>query len=208
MKQAIQWVPPEPRKGMAGMLDRFLGPGTTGGEYLIILAPTLLFTIIVPILAVQRGLAWSWWQYAAAALLAFDISGGITTNATSSAKRWYHREGQGMKAHLAFLSVHIVQICASGLLFGESSWNYILITYGLLMAGGLIILMVPIYLQRSTALAFTTLGILLSIYNVIPQISGMEWFAPLIFIKLFASHLPTEAPFSSERHSYQDEDPQ
>jgi hypothetical protein len=92
---------------MAGTLDRFLGPGTTGEEFSLILGPILLFTIIVPIVAVQRGLAWTWWQYAAAALLAFDISGGITTNATSSAKRWYHREGHGTKAHLAFLSVHI-----------------------------------------------------------------------------------------------------
>jgi hypothetical protein len=48
------------------------------------------------------------------------------------------------------------------------------------MAGGLIILVVPIYLQRSTALAFTTLGILLSLYKVIPEISGMEWLAPMI----------------------------
>ena len=31
----IRWIPPEPRKGLAGVLDKFVGPGATRAEIVL-----------------------------------------------------------------------------------------------------------------------------------------------------------------------------
>jgi hypothetical protein len=107
MTTRINWKYPQPRSGFAGALDKFFGPGTTGAEAWIEGVFCIGAGVAMPLYAYLNGFEWSLVQYILAAWLAFDMVGGIITNATSSAKRWYHRPGQGFKEHFNFIALHI-----------------------------------------------------------------------------------------------------
>jgi hypothetical protein len=59
-------------------------------------------------------------QYLTAGLLSVDVVGGIITNATFSAKRWFHREGQNFRQHIGFVGTHFVQFA----LFSWAFWGF------------------------------------------------------------------------------------
>jgi hypothetical protein len=91
----MAWDYPEPRAGWRGEFDRFIGPGTTRAELALDLGFAVLGAGAMLVYALTSFPQWSIIQIGVAVLLAFDISGGVVTNATSSAKRWYHRAGRG-----------------------------------------------------------------------------------------------------------------
>lgn len=107
----------QPRSGWLGQLDRFIGPGATPAELILQLAPSLCAAISAPLYASTLPVAWSPWQLGLIAILGFDLVGGVLTNATSAAKRWYHRPGQGWRQHLTFVSVHLFHIGLVAILF-------------------------------------------------------------------------------------------
>lgn len=122
--------------------------------------------------------------------------GGVITNATNSAKRWYHREGQGFKQHFSFIAIHALQLFIVAWFFYPGFWlHFFGILYLYLLVSALVILLVPLYLQRPVAILFYGIVILINNYAMIP-IEGMEWFVPVFFLKLLISHLLKEAPFS------------
>ncbi|MFZ0613588.1 MAG: hypothetical protein WAM73_15220 [Desulfobacterales bacterium] len=57
-------------------------------------------------------------------MLAFDIVGGVTTNATSSAKRWYHRSGQTALNHMGFIALHLLHIFLVAWLFRKLDYPH------------------------------------------------------------------------------------
>ena len=195
-KAKINWDYPQPRQGLAGEWDKFVGPGATTSETLIALIPALLASVALGLYAYLQQLDWSFWQYFFGLLFAFDITGGITTNATSAAKRWYHRTGQGFSAHFGFLSLHLFHIILTGWLFRGGDIVYILVFSVELLVSGFIVLKVPLYLQRSIALLLVAIAIVVSLY-AFSSTPGMEWFIPFLFIKLLASHLTYEQPYDS-----------
>ncbi len=190
----ISWTPPTPRSGLAGEWDKFIGPGATRAELWLILLPSLLAAAAVPLYAWQQQLGWSGWQTAVAALLALDLVGGVTTNATTAAKRWYHRAGQGMKEHLGFTAVHFIHPLLVAWLFG-GGWPYFIISYGYLMLAAFLIARVPLYVQRPFAMLLYLGGLIIAFY-LLPAIAGMVWFLPVFYLKLLVSHLVKEAPFA------------
>jgi len=190
----IRWHPPEPRSGLAGMLDKFIGPGATSAEILLQILPSLMASVAILIYAGHLKLNWSFSQQVIAAVLAFDVVGGVITNATNSAKRWYHRKEQKFKQHFFFIMTHALQIFLVAWLFRNHDWVYFIGWYGYLLVAACIILRVPLYLQRPFALLLYTGAILLDNYAALP-VAGMEWFIPLFFLKLLISHLLIEAPY-------------
>ena len=106
----MAWEYPEPRTGWRGEFDRFMGPGATRAELALELGFAVLGGAAMLIYALTSFPLWSIIQIGVAVLLAFDIAGGVVTNATSSAKRWYHRAGQGARQHLQFVALHIVHV--------------------------------------------------------------------------------------------------
>jgi len=193
----IDWTPPPPRAGLAGEWDKFVGPGQTRAECWLILIPSLLAGIAAPLYATYAGLGWTSAQLFIASLLALDLMGGVITNATATAKRWYHRGGQGRRQHMGFIAVHALHLFLAAWLFRDKDWAYFAVFYGYLMAASLVILGVPLYLQRPAALLLLVGAILFNFY-ALPPAPGMEWFAPVFFLKLLVSHLVKEAPFSVE----------
>ncbi|NGX15586.1 hypothetical protein [Wenzhouxiangella sp. XN24] len=191
---------PNPREGVPGILDRFAGPGATPAE--------LVLQFLLPLVAAGAAVAhaafavggWSAVQYLLCALLAFDIVGGIITNATSSGKRWYHRAGQSFSRHFGFVMLHLGHLAIVSWLFLTLDLLW-LVTAGLyLLIASLTIILVPLYLQRPVALIMYAGSILLALY-VLASPPGMEWFLPLFYLKLLVAHLPREEAYRPEREA-------
>lgn len=190
----INWTPPNPRDGLPGEWDRFVGPSQTPAELWLILVPSLLAGLAAPLYALHVGLGWTPIQLVIAGLLALDLIGGVLTNATATAKRWYHRPGQGWLQHLAFVAVHAVHIALVAWLFRGGDWLYFGVYYAYLLVASLIIVRVRLYLQRPVALLLL-IGVLVINFYGLPPPAGLEWFAPIFFLKLLVSHLVKEAPY-------------
>jgi hypothetical protein len=190
----INWNFPQPRSGLAGEWDKFIGPGATSAEVELGLAFSSLWTLVVIGYVMTEGLNWSVWQFIVAGLFAFDLAGGIFVNAMSTAKRWYHREGQGRSQHFGFTAVHVFHIAVVAWLFRGMDWTYFLGMSAYLLAAALLILWTPLYLQRPVAMSLLAISIPLSAI-AFPPTHGLEWFIPFLFLKLLVSHLLREEPY-------------
>lgn len=191
----ISWEPSEPRSGVKGAWDKFVGPTQSAFEFWLGLIPSVMAAIAAPAYASYKGLDWSTWQLLIAAIFAFDLTGGVIINASSSAKRWYHRPGQGFKQLFGFTSAHIHPLLIAWLWL-DGDWKYFFIAYVFLLFAATLILKAPLYLQRPIALTLYLIGLILSLYFLAP-IEGLEWFLPLFYLKLLMSHLLKEAPFQA-----------
>lgn len=194
MAKQSNWHYPAPRPGLAGQWDKFIGPGASTLEQALSLIPSAFAAIAISYYAYTANLGWSPTQYLVAALIAFDVVGGVATNATSSAKRWYHRDGQTASQHMYFVAVHFLQILLVAYFFRDADITYFLGTYGYLLVASIIVLQVPLRIQRSIALLLVCGAIVISQYLFSPT-RGFEWFIPVLFIKLLISHLTTEEPY-------------
>jgi hypothetical protein len=196
----IDWHPPHPRRGWVGRWDTFVGPGATAAEEWLQLLGGLALAVLVGLCAILRfPVAPSPGQLAVTILLALDLSGGIVTNATAPAKRWYHRDGQRLRHHLTFVLPHGVHLALTAWLFQGTPWWWFPLFYGHLIGATLAILAVPLYLQRPIAFLCYAWVLVLSI--IVGSPLGLEWLVPLLFLKLLLSHLLKEAPFRpTEEH--------
>ena len=186
-------LPPAPRGGL-GVLDRLIGPGATSAEIVLQLVPSVLAAIAAPTYALSLPIDWTPWQLGLLALFGFDLVGGVLTNATNTAKRWYHRPGQGWQQHLSFVAIHLFHIGVVALFFRGGDWAFFGgVSAYLLVAAGLI-LSVPLYLQRPVALGLYGLSLVGSFYLLTPT-TGLKWFLPLFFLKLLVSHLLQETAY-------------
>lgn len=190
----IDWTPSKPRRGLPGEWDKFVGPGQTPAEFWLILIPSVIAALALSAYAHFQELNWDLLQYGIAMLIAFDLMGGVITNATATAKRWYHRPGQGTMQHISFITVHALHIFLVAWLFRGMDWLYFGIFYICLLAASLVILGVPLYLQRPAGFLLYVAVVLLSLYAFSPT-PGFEWFVPVFFMKLLISHLLKEAPY-------------
>jgi hypothetical protein len=172
------------------MLDRFIGPGATTAELWLQFLPAVIAAIAAPLYALTLPHAWTPLQLGLIALLGFDCLGGVLTNATTTAKRWYHRPGQGGRQHLAFVSVHILHIGLVALLFRGGDWGFFVLVSGYLLMAAIAILRSPLYLQRPVALGLYGLALLGDRYLLSPTL-GLEWFVSVLMLKLLVSHLLT-----------------
>jgi len=194
MNPNIDWNYPPPRPGWRKEIDTFLGPGTTRAELTLEWIVSLAGGLGMLAYALLQPLGWNGWQTAVAVLLAFDLAGGVVTNATSSAKRWYHRPEQGFRQHFTFVAVHGIHLILIGWLFLAGDWAWALFWFAFLMAASALILAIPLYLQRPLAFSLFGSGLLLWLYLDAP-IPGLEWFIPVFLLKLLVSHLLREEPY-------------
>lgn len=190
MKYIIDWDLPESKK----WLDKLTGPGATKAEVFIQFFFPFAFAVALVTVSVIKGWDWNLLQMIIAGLLAMDMLGGVITNATSSGKRWFHRNGQSFKKHMGFIFIHIIQLMLIMAFFDMGNWQFVLISYVYLILASFIIGKVHLYLQRPIAMGLTAIGICLSLY-VIPLPSHFEWFLPFFYIKLLISHLLFEEPY-------------
>ena len=182
-----------PRSGVAGLWDRLIGPGATVAESMLTACWAMLCASAVVGYALLADLGWSPLQLAVAALIALDVGGGVSDNASNSAKRWFHRPGQGPKQHLLFVLAHVHPFVLA-LLFSGFGWGAAAALYTYLLAASVVVsVLVPLYLKRPVAFVFYCVAVLIGLY-VLSLPPGLEWFVPLFFLKLLLAHLlPEEA---------------
>lgn len=190
----IDWTLPERRKGFGGIIDAIIGPGATGAEKWVQFAPAFAFAAGVVSIAMHKGFDWTVLQYVLVVIFAVDMVGGAITNMTSAAKRWVFREGEGFKAHITFIGMHIVQISLLSLGFLGFDLMWIATVYGFVMVSCAVILKSPLYLQRLIAALLFAIGVLLALY-VFESPEHLEWFLPILFFKLIVSHALREEPY-------------
>lgn len=181
----------KPRSGFKGILDRFVGPGATPAELLLQFLLPVVAAIITVIYASNTVANWSLWHYIVCALLAFDVMGGIITNATSAGKRWYHRPGQNWPQHLGFVMLHIAHLVLVSWLFLNFNITWLVIAALYLILASIVIISTRPYLQQPVALAMYAISLVVCLY-VLKMPVGLEWFLPLFYLKLLVSHLPAK----------------
>ncbi len=186
----IDWSYPEPENAF----DRFIGPGASRAEILLQLVPTFIITAVWLIIAVMDNWSWSLLQMAVAGVLMLDMLGGVITNATSAAKRWYHRSGQGFGQHMRFVALHLVQPTLIVLFFDVGNWAFVVGSFGYLVLAALLILGAPLYLQRPLAALLLALSFFWALY-VLPVPVHFEWFLPVYYTKLLVCHMLREEPY-------------
>lgn len=183
-----------PRDGIRGWLDHITGPGATRAELVLQFTPAVIAAVLAPLHAASLKVEWSNLQLFLIGFLALDLAGGVLTNATSAAKRWFHRPGQRWVQHFKFVLLHLSHIALVAVVFRDSDLEYFFIVGGYLLIASLLILHSPLYLQRTFGIGLFGLGLVSGSYLLVPT-PGLEWFLPLFFLKLLVSHLIFEVPF-------------
>lgn len=175
------------------IIDQIAGENATSGELWLQFFPAVLSAIALPYYSLINGIDWHIIQILFAGLLALDLVGGIITNATNTAKQWYHRPSQGFWQHFSFVTLHLVHIALVAWIFrGGDMIFWITVSIYLLMAST-IILKTPLTLQRPVAMGCYTIVLLGNCYLFTPTL-GLEWFLNLFFLKILISHLIKEKP--------------
>lgn len=191
-----RWSFPVPHTGFVGQWDRFIGPGATRAEIWLILGASVFGGVLPLFYALSYAPGWSIIQLIVAVCIGLDLWGGVVANATSTTKRWYHRAGQGFVQHLLFVCAHILHIALLVWLFRSLDWYFAGVIGGYLLITTLLILKAPLYLRRPLALLVCCGSFPVNSYVVSPT-SGLEWFVPVLFLKLIIGHIVPEEPYLS-----------
>jgi len=181
------------RKKWRKIIEQIAGENATSSELWLQFFPAVLSAIVLPYYSLVNNIEWNIIQVFLASLLALDLVGGIITNATNSAKQWYHRPSQGFWQHFSFVTLHLLHIALIAWIFrGGDSFFWITVSIYLLIAST-IILKTPLTLQRPVAMGCYTIVLLSDCYLFTPT-PGLEWFLSLFFLKILVSHLVQEKP--------------
>lgn len=190
----ISWDLPEKRTGFGGVIDGLIGPGATPAEKALQLYLPFGFGAAVVLAGVMLDFGWSVIQFVVITALAVDMMGGVITNATATAKRWFFREGQGTKHHLGFVAMHVAQIALFGWAFMGLNLLWIGGVFAVLFGFSTVILTTPLYLQRPVASFLFVVALFLSLY-VFTTPLDVQWFLPMLYYKILISHILREEPY-------------
>lgn len=169
-------------------MDRLLGPDASRAEAMLALGAGAVCALVVPTLARARGVEWSTTQLLVAALLAFDLFGGVAVNASEAGRRHYHAPGRRAADHVGFVAAHLLHVAVLAWLFRRGDWAFAGGFGALLLASALVVLAVPAPIRRPVALLACGAAVLAATTAVAPT-PGMEWFVPVLFLKLLVSYL-------------------
>lgn len=177
----------QPRPGLLGSWDRFVGPGMSVGENVLMVGSTVVGGMLVAAHLNAMGLSWP--LVLLGALIGADVIGGAVCNMTETTKRWYHRPKQRSRDHLGFITLHLLHVVAVAWAFRGEGFDaaYALTVGGWLIASAALVLYVPASLRRPLATILYAVALGLSLYALGPT-PGLEWFVPLLFVKLLIGH--------------------
>lgn len=203
--RVVDWRRVPPVRGFWGAFDRFFGPGMTAREWIVLLAG-ILVAYAGMIALWTRHDATAWFPHTAllwALIASADVFGGIMTNATNSAKRWYHPvAASGHRMRLVFISMHIAHLAAIAFLvlpfamqeLGFAPWQWFALNLALLYALAAAVEFTPLDIQRPVAFAAWLAAVFVNLV-VVPLPLILSYFVPLFFLKLLICYVPIEAPW-------------
>lgn len=178
---------PQPRSGLLGSWDRFVGPGMSAGETVLVIGAGIVGGLCVALHLSALDRAWP--VMALGVLIGADIIGGAVCNMTGTTKRWYHRPEQRPRDHLGFIALHLLYVVAVAWAFRGAGFDAIfaLVVGGFLIVAASMVVYAPAGLRSPLATALYAVALGLSLYGVGPT-PGLEWFVPLLFVKLLIGH--------------------
>lgn len=149
-------------------------------------------------LAIGLDANWTWWRLLVAAVIAYDLAGGVVAGGLDSAKRFYHgplpvrptRLNRFLHDEIGFAAVH-VQPVVVGLLFG-AAWWWGPLWYAWALAGVVLVARAPRRLARPVALLAVLTGAMLA--PSIPAPDGLAWLPVVLLVKLVVAHAVPERP--------------
>lgn len=184
---------PEPRDGFLGEWDRFIGPGATRAETILILAASVAGVVAMVVAAVLTEPGWDGLQYVLAGLLAFDVVGGVVANGSASTKRWYQRNETRPAHRYGFVAMHAGHLALATFVF-DLGWLWLGANAAALLVFGAIIAWTGRHLQRPVGMLLAFVWITGSLM-LFPVSMLAAWVIPALAIKLLLGHLVEEEPY-------------
>ncbi|MEV0855906.1 hypothetical protein [Nocardia fluminea] len=165
--------------------DRLIAPNATRSEAALCYSAAMVGAVTAVLPARHAG--GSALVIIVVALVGFDLFGGAVVNATTSAKRWFHRPGRDARHHLAFVAIHLQPFLLALVVPGFGWWTAAAI-YGFVVAAALVVTATPRHLRTPVAFAATVFGVVLTT-AVLAVPVFLLWFGPVLLVKLLLAHL-------------------
>ncbi|MEV6523724.1 hypothetical protein AB0M43_17375 [Longispora sp. NPDC051575] len=184
----VDWrVPPD-----TGWLDRFMGPGKSRAESLVEYVGGACCVALLAAYCWRTADGLSSLQLTVIGVLALDLVGGVLTNATNAAKRWYHRT-PSPRGRLTFVAAHVLHLAAVAFLVLPDGAAWFVVNTLLLLGAAVLIERVAPHLRRPVAMSAYMVAVLVNLL-AFPVPAVLAWFAAFFFLKLLVCHLVPEAP--------------
>jgi hypothetical protein len=201
----VDWTLP------AGRPNALYGTGArTEEKVLAQLAAVSATVVVIGHAVLTTGTSWMLWQYVVAAVLVFDLAGGVVANGLNSAKRDHHApRGQEndhganrvLRKPVLFTALHIHPVVVGMVFPGGSRWwgpgMYVAV-----LAAVILVRCCPLYLQRPMALFACSLTTVIAPLAGAPD--GFSWLLPIMVLKLALAHAVQEEPYrpvtSAQQH--------
>ncbi|WP_127818622.1 hypothetical protein [Microbacterium sp. CPCC 204701] len=191
----MDWRPP------AGKGDPIFGAGATTAEKTIANVVGLFGAAIVVAAGLLSGADWNLILYVVAAVIAFDVVGGIPANGLNSAKRDHHGPpsatadtafGRVVRLPVVFTALHIHPIIV-GTFYTPHLWWWGPIWYLVIVSATATVRAVPLHLERPTALGFCAIVTMAAVYLPAPDL--WAWLPIMLALKLVLAHAVQEEPY-------------
>jgi hypothetical protein len=167
----VDWRPP------AGKGDPIYGAGATIAEKTTANMVGLAGAAIVVAAGLLTAADWNPVLFIVAAVIAFDVVGGVPSNGLNSAKRDHHGPpsatadtafGRLVRRPVAFTALHIHPIIV-GTFYPPHLWWWGPIWYLIILSATVTVRAVPLYLARPTALGLCALVTIAAVYIAAPD---------------------------------------
>lgn len=179
----------EIRPGIAGMWDRFVGPGPSRTEQV----GTAVAVAAAALFGDHAGPPLPRHDRMVIRLAAVDLWGGAWVNNTPSCVRWYERPGQGLGEHVGFAAVHLLHTAVIGATDAAgghrdrgSALRWTLAHYCWMLASAAGIAAAPPRTRLPLAVAASLAG--LGVDMMVDPSPTAPWFAPIFYTKLLVGH--------------------
>ncbi|MEX5270263.1 hypothetical protein [Kocuria sabuli] len=195
----------------AGRPNALYGTGARAEEKVLVHLTGISATVVVVgHVVLTTGTSWMLWQYVVAAVLVFDLAGGVVANGLNSAKRDHHApRGQEdehgvdrmLRKPVLFTALHIHPVVVGMVFPGGSRW-WGPGVYVAVLAAVILVRCCPLYLQRPMALFACSLTAVIAPLTTAPE--GFSWLLPIMVLKLALAHAVQEEPYrpvtAAQRH--------
>lgn len=196
----VDWSAPD-AKG-----DALFGAGATTAEKALANLVGLTGACVIVLSAWANSADWNPILYVLAAVIAFDVVGGVVANGLNAAKRDHFGPpsateksvlGRLVRHPVIFTALHIHPIIV-GTFYPPHLWAWGPLWYLAILAGTVIVRAVPLYLERPVALGFVALVAMISTYSMAPEMWG--WLPVMLALKLVLAHAVQEEPYRPPVH--------
>lgn len=191
----VDWRAPD------GKGDAIFGAGATSAEKSLANAAALIGAFVIVAAGLATGVDWNVALYVVAAVIAFDVVGGVVANGLNSAKRDHHGPpsatantgfGRLVRLPVVFTALHIHPIIV-GAFYPPYLWWWGPSWYLVILGGTVAVRAVPLYLQRPTALGYCASVAMAAVYVPAPELWG--WLPVMLALKLVLAHAVQEEPY-------------